>query len=221
MKLLALTALAATLLAFPAAAQVSVEKEYSATYNRCLQTGDSARGVTPAMAGCINAELTRQDKRLNTAYAGAMARLSPKAKDSLRAKQRAWIKNRDAECEANLTGGTIDFIERPSCHLNLTIERAVELERMAKPRAEAAPGITEARAFPYEGGIVDLLLIGPAAQTLYDRLPGQGKTSACGATGLHKGDGKMLCTKNGADHSCHVWLDAAKQSLANPETDDC
>ncbi len=133
MKLLALTLLAAVL-ASPAAAQVDVEKEYSATYTQCLRTGDAARGVTPAMAGCINAELVRQDKRLNTAYAGAMARLSPKAKASLRTVQRAWIKSRDAECSANLTGGTIDFIERPSCHLNLTIERAVELERMGKPR---------------------------------------------------------------------------------------
>lgn len=128
MKLLALTLLAAAL-ALPAAAQVDVEKEYSATYTRCLRTGDAARGVTPAMAACINAELARQDKRLNTAYARAMARLSPKAKTQLRTVQRAWIKTRDAECSANLTGGTIDFIERPSCHLNLTIERAVELER--------------------------------------------------------------------------------------------
>lgn len=129
-------ALAAALLAPPAAAasSIDVEKEYSATYTRCLRTGDAARGVTPAMAGCINAELARQDKRLNTAYAGAMARLSPKAKTNLRTVQRAWIKTRDAECSANLTGGTIDFIERPSCHLNLTIERAVELERMGRSR---------------------------------------------------------------------------------------
>ncbi len=135
MKLPALTALAAALLALPAAASsIDVEKEYSATYTRCLRTGDAARGVTPAMAGCINAELARQDKRLNAAYAGAMARLTPKARTDLRAVQRAWIKSRDAECDANLTGGTIDFIERPGCHLNLTIERAVELERMARPR---------------------------------------------------------------------------------------
>lgn len=213
--------LAAALLASPAAAKVDVEKEYSATYSQCLKTGDAARGVTPAMAGCINAELARQDKRLNTAYAGAMARLPAPAKERLRTAQRAWIKSRDAECSANLTGGTIDFIERPSCHLNLTIERAVELERMGKPAAAAPAVKSEARAFPYEGGIVDLLVMGPAAQTLYDRLPGHGKTSACGATGLHKGNGQLLCVKDAADYRCRVWLDVPKQSLTNAETDDC
>ncbi len=50
----------------------------------------------------------------------------------LRTVQRAWIKRRDAECQENLTGGTIDMVERSSCHLELTVIRAVELERMAR-----------------------------------------------------------------------------------------
>ena len=57
MKLPAL-ALAAALLALPAAASsIDVEKEYSATYTRCLRTGDAARGV-PACVQCHGAALT-------------------------------------------------------------------------------------------------------------------------------------------------------------------
>ena len=80
---------------------------------------------------------------------------------------------------------------------------------------------SEARVFPYDQGVVDLLVIGPAAKTLYERLPGRGEKQACGAAGLHKGDGKMVCVKDGPDYSCHIWLDLPKQTLAAPETDDC
>ncbi|MEW5684692.1 MAG: lysozyme inhibitor LprI family protein [Pseudomonadota bacterium] len=114
------------------AAEINVEREYSADYARCLASDDAARGVTPAMAGCINEELARQDRRLNTAYAAAMKARGPKGRAALRAVQRRWIRDRDAECAANLTGGTIDRIEQPACHLSLTTERAVELERMAR-----------------------------------------------------------------------------------------
>ena len=199
---------------------IDAEREYSPAYARCLKTGDAAKGVTVAMASCANLELGRQDKRLNAAYGAVMARLSPAAKQTLRDQQRAWIKRRDAECAENLTGGTIDMIERAECHLRKTTERAVELERMG-----AADTVTEvkseARAFAHDGGAVDLLVIGPAAKTLYDRLPGPPKTSACGAAGLHKGDGSMTCVKLDTEHSCHVWLNPAKQSLADAEDDDC
>lgn len=113
---------------------IDPEREYSATYRRCLETGDAARGVTPAMGACIHAELDRQDARLNGAYKAAMARLSPQGKVSLRNTQRAWIRNRDQSCRENLTGGTIDMLEVPGCHLSMTAVRAVELEQMARRR---------------------------------------------------------------------------------------
>jgi uncharacterized protein YecT (DUF1311 family) len=208
-----------------AQARIDPEKEYSARYARCLGAGDAAKGVTPAMVGCINQEYDRQDTRLNAAYQAAMTRLSPKSQEALRAEQRAWIKRRDSGCEENLSGGTIDMIERAECHLSMTAVRAVELERMAKrPIATSTTGTeerSEARAFPHDAGVVDLLVIGPAARSLYDRLPGRGVSNACGATGLHKGDGRMRCTKVDASYSCHVWLDASKQTLAEPEEDDC
>lgn len=80
---------------------------------------------------------------------------------------------------------------------------------------------SEARSFAYEAGVVDLLIVGPAAKTLYDRLPGRGAESACGAAGLHKGDGRISCVKLDDEYSCHIWLDAPRQALAQPETDDC
>jgi uncharacterized protein YecT (DUF1311 family) len=229
MKLLSLTLAAGLLLPLSnggsARAQIDPEKSYSPQYARCLATGDAAKGVTPAMAGCVNEELRKQDARLNAAYASAMKALSPQAQAKLRAEQRAWIKRRDASCEKGLSGGTLDMIERPSCHLDMTAKRAAELERPARPsagaRRPAEVGASEARAFPHDDGVVDLLVIGPAAQTLYDRLPGKGAANACGVTGLHKGDGRMNCVRADGAYSCHVWLDVPKQSLAAPQEDDC
>jgi hypothetical protein len=93
----------------------------------------------------------------------------------------------------------------------------------AQQRVETAraPDPATARAFPYEAGTVDLLVTGAAAKTLYDRLPGKGARSACGGTGLHKGDGRISCTKDGAEHVCHIWLDVPRQTLTEAETDDC
>lgn len=129
--------LAAVLIAAPLAAHaapIDPEKEYSPAYDRCLNSGDAAKGVTVAMATCINTEWQKQDDRLNAAYKAVMATRSAKQKTTLRNAQRAWIKHRDAECVKNLTGGTIDMLERGSCHLSMTTVRAVELERMAKAR---------------------------------------------------------------------------------------
>lgn len=201
-----------------------LENQYSPEYARCLRTGEAAKGVSVAMAACVNAEYAKQDQRLNAAYAAAMAKRSPQAREALRVEQRAWIKRRDAACEEGLSGGAIDMVERPSCRMEMTVSRTVELEGAARPvkaALEPSADVSEARVFPHDGGVVDVLVIGPAARTLYDRLPGRGVANACGAAGLHKGDGKIICTKIDADYSCHVWLNAPKQSLADPQEDDC
>jgi hypothetical protein len=95
----------------------------------------------------------------------------------------------------------------------------------AAPRAaDTTPNGVEApvaRAFPHDAGVVDLLVTGPAAKLLYDRLPGDGQAQACGASGLHKGDGSMSCVADGSRHSCHIWIDAPRQRLALPEENDC
>ena len=227
MKLLPLTLVAGLLLPVSGhgAGQVAdVEKQYSPDYARCLRTGEAAKGVSVAMAACVNAEHAKQDQRLNAAYAASMAKRSPQAREALRVEQRVWIKRRDVSCEEGLSGGTIDMVERPSCRMEMTVGRTLELEGAARPAQApraASADVSEARVFPHDGGRVDLLVIGAAARTLYDRLPGRGVANACGAAGLHKGDGKLVCTKVDADYNCHVWLDVPKQSLADPEEDDC
>lgn len=89
------------------------------------------------------------------------------------------------------------------------------------PKGVIANAASTARAIPYDAGVVDLLVTGSAAQDLYDRLPGAGRPQACGALGLHKGDGKMSCSKDGQAYACHIWLDVTAQSLTDAEVDDC
>lgn len=123
------------LAAAPAQAQapkIDPEKEYTPAYDRCLNSGDAIKGVTVAMAGCTHEELAKQDARLNRAYKAAMAKRSKAEQAKLRTAQRAWIKRRDAECQEDLTGGTIDMLNVSGCHLSMTTVRAVELERMVK-----------------------------------------------------------------------------------------
>jgi len=129
-----LLALAVATPALAQSSRIDPEKEYSPAYDRCLNSGDALKGVTVAMAGCTNAELQKQDARLNRAYKAAMAKRSKPQQASLRTAQRAWIKRRDAECQEDLTGGTIDMLNIGGCHLSMTTVRAVELERMAKAR---------------------------------------------------------------------------------------
>jgi uncharacterized protein YecT (DUF1311 family) len=130
-SLLSLLALTMTTSAF-AAETIDPEKTYSPAYRHCIATGDAGRGVTPAMQICIANEYERQDKLLNAAYKAAMAQRGPAAQKTLRQEQRGWIKRRDSECQENLTGGTIDRVEVPLCHLNMTAVRTVELKRMTR-----------------------------------------------------------------------------------------
>lgn len=109
-----------------------VEKRYSAAFNTCIGTGDAARGVTPAMAECMGAELDRQDARLNQAYKMVMGRSPQKRKTALRTSQRKWIKTRDATCQQAYDaagGGTASGLEKLGCLTSETIKRTIFLER--------------------------------------------------------------------------------------------
>lgn len=113
----------------PAAA--AFEARYTPTYNSCLNSGEAAAGVTAAMAECIAAELKVQDDKLNFQYAAAMHRLPADEGVKLRDVQRQWIKDRDAKCRAAAnSGGTIDRLNGPSCLLDETILRTMDLERL-------------------------------------------------------------------------------------------
>jgi uncharacterized protein YecT (DUF1311 family) len=112
-----------------------VEAKYTPAYDRCLATGDAARGVTTAMVDCIGAEYVVQDRALNRSYQRALSGRPAAAAAKLRAAQRAWIAYRDLKCEAeNQTGGTIDRIGRTACVLHETVRRNLELEEMLAAR---------------------------------------------------------------------------------------
>ena len=54
---------------------------------------------------CAGGISAREDARLNRAYKAAMARLTPPRQRALRETQRRWIKDRDAQCQAEFDGG--------------------------------------------------------------------------------------------------------------------
>lgn len=73
---------------------------------------------------CSQAEVGKQDDRLNKAYQQVMSQLSrdPAQKSALRNQERAWIKERDYSCKIN--NETVD----DGCIVMKTAARADELE---------------------------------------------------------------------------------------------
>ena len=112
-------ALVAAAAAAPAMAQDS--PNLSAKFMTCYARAGSSivqRGV------CSQAEVGKQDDRLNKAYQQVMGQMShdPAAKAALRTQERAWIKERDYSCKIN--SETID----DGCVVMKTASRADELE---------------------------------------------------------------------------------------------
>lgn len=108
-----------------------VEAQYTPAFKACMESGDAAKGVTVAMADCVAAELKIQDERLNGAYKSAMGKRDAAGQAVLRDEERAWIKTRDATCDALAAGGSIDAIVIPNCVLDETIRRRAALQPMA------------------------------------------------------------------------------------------
>lgn len=98
------------------------------SYSQCMKTANT----TVAMRDCSGAELKRQDVRLNQTYKSAMGSLEQPQQDKLREAQRAWVKYRDANCGMyyGLTGGTIDQLNGAGCEVDMTKQRADELEKL-------------------------------------------------------------------------------------------
>jgi uncharacterized protein YecT (DUF1311 family) len=108
-----------------------IAAQLSPELDACLNSGDAAKGVSVAMGACVRDELAVQDARLNAAYKSAMAKRGPAEQAKLRIEERAWIKRRDAECEGQRTGGTIDMVEVPMCLVHETVRRRITLQPMA------------------------------------------------------------------------------------------
>ena len=99
--------------------------QYSPDYGSCM---GRAHGDTVQGGMCAQAELTRQDARLNKAYTALMGQLGADGakKVQLRDDERGWIKKRDYACKVD--GQTIDN----GCLVEKTAARADELEKRLK-----------------------------------------------------------------------------------------
>ncbi len=156
----AVLALGLALLAGPAAAQdlpfdiratsTCVEAAYApqdqsgcigASADACMATPEGTS--TYGMGGCLDAELTWWDDRLNRLYRDLMARHreddaaddlpqgAPTRAGTLRDMQRAWIAYRDAACDherALWGGGTGGGPATLECLMRLTALQAIHLE---------------------------------------------------------------------------------------------
>ncbi|WP_085673740.1 MULTISPECIES: lysozyme inhibitor LprI family protein [unclassified Pseudomonas] len=118
-----------TLLAF--LAPMALADDNSPAYSQCMDKASS----TVAMSSCIQAETQLQDQRLNRVYKQLTSKLQPAPQKSLRDVQRQWIAYRDANCTFHVqaSGGTLAQLEGGMCVLDMTRERAAELERVLSP----------------------------------------------------------------------------------------
>ncbi|WP_180040422.1 MULTISPECIES: lysozyme inhibitor LprI family protein [unclassified Acinetobacter] len=107
------------------------DRSLSKHFTACM---DKAGGVTASMVECTAAETKRQDIRLNEAYKNLMNTLSATRKKELQNTQRLWMKYRDANCNFyyDPNGGSIVRVTSAGCFMDMTAERANELENFLK-----------------------------------------------------------------------------------------
>jgi len=100
-------------------------------FGRCIE---KAGVVEPAVLDCISNEYARQDKRLNAAYRNLMGSLKGERKKQLLEAQRLWAKYTDANCGFyhDPDGGTSAPMLAAECEVTARIQRAAELEELAK-----------------------------------------------------------------------------------------
>jgi uncharacterized protein YecT (DUF1311 family) len=100
-------------------------------YDRCIE---KAGAVDPVVLECISDEYTRQDSRLNAAYRKLMGSLKGERKRQLLEAQRLWGKYSEANCAFyyDPDGGTSARLLSAECDVTARIERAAELEELAK-----------------------------------------------------------------------------------------
>lgn len=108
---------------------------YRPGYDACLE---KAGGVTVAMIACMQAELEAQDARLNAGYRAALRALPAPRRAALTRAQRGWVAWRDAACAFELDphGGSSSRIVANSCVLQMTAERATELDGIVQAAAD-------------------------------------------------------------------------------------
>lgn len=90
-----------------------------------------------AMNDCSSEEYAFNDKQLNIAYKEKMQQLSPEQKKKLRKEQRAWLKNRDSDCERSAnneaSGGSMWPLSYNTCLADATSLRTQEIKTWQSP----------------------------------------------------------------------------------------
>jgi len=82
---------------------------------------------------CSRAEFESTSRALETAYNGYLTSLAGHERDLLGRAQEAWLRYRDANCEASAAayaGGSLAATELVACKKRLTHERLAELKRI-------------------------------------------------------------------------------------------
>ncbi|WP_129932830.1 MULTISPECIES: lysozyme inhibitor LprI family protein [unclassified Pseudomonas] len=110
---------------------VAMADDYTVAYGQCMDKASS----TVAMNACIGAETQVQDQRLNRVYKQLMGKLDAGQQKSLRDVQRKWLAYRDGNCQFHVqaSGGTLAQLEGGNCIMDMTRDRAAELERVLSP----------------------------------------------------------------------------------------
>lgn len=109
----------------------AIERLTSIEHSKCIE---KSAGVTAEMLDCDNAELRRQDKRLNGAYQRLMSSASETQRSALRDAQRGWLAYRSSNCRLIYQfgqGGTLDSISASSCELETLSQRVKFLEALS------------------------------------------------------------------------------------------
>ena len=111
-----------------------VQARYSPVLEACLGVATDPVG----QAECYRAEFRRQDASLNKTYEQLMLARSGEDKASLRYKQRAWIRAKEAACASEAIDAdqeTVAGVAGAACYLRWTAERVIFLERMGQAQA--------------------------------------------------------------------------------------
>ncbi len=104
---------------------------YSKSYKICMDKAISTIDIIE----CTNTENSVQDKRLNVAYKKLISRQNAARVKQLTEVQKLWIKYRDANCGFyyDPDGGSMARILANDCMLQMTKDRAIELESLMTP----------------------------------------------------------------------------------------
>ena len=100
--------------------------EYRSACERLAADGETTVGVMQ----CAADEYEAWDRWLNEAYRDLCEGLPEASVAQLREAQRSWMAHRDQDCEylAGLyAGGSLENVERASCQVRKTAQRAIEL----------------------------------------------------------------------------------------------